>query len=152
ETQGDGLVVHVAPERAEEEIGRRSKKDVASYSSLRGLFSRVRGILEPVALRSAPPLMPKGFSETMDMGLLGVKLRGLGRKDMIEVLRAAPMCVADWMRELFETEILSATLALPAVLGDFVGPWSPGTAAMLLLRETLLVPGVSGGPAAVVDA
>jgi phytoene dehydrogenase-like protein len=152
EAEGDGMVMHVAPERAEAEIARRSKKDAGAYASLRGLFARVRGILEPVVERNAPPLMPKGFSETVDMGLLGLKLRGLGRKDMIEVLRAAPMCVADWMREQFETELLSATLALPAVLGDYVGPWSPGTAAMFILREALLVPGAQGGPAAVVDA
>jgi phytoene dehydrogenase-like protein len=152
EAEGDGLLLHVAPERAEEEIARRSKKDAAAYANLRGLLGRVRAILEPLVERSAPPLMPRGIGEAFDMGLLGLKLRGLGRKDMIEVLRAAPMCVADWMREQFETELLSATLALPAVLGDFVGPWSPGTCAMFILREALLVPGVQGGPAAVVDA
>jgi phytoene dehydrogenase-like protein len=38
------------------------------------------------------------------------------------------------------------------VLGDFTGPWSPGTGAMFVLREAMLVPGARGGPAAVVDA
>ncbi len=148
----DGLVLHVAPEAASEELNRRSTKDAAAYAELRGLLSRLKPILTQVLDAAPPPLLPSGAGEMLGMGLTGLKLRGLGRRDMTEFLRAAPMCVADWMRELFETELLSATLAFPAVAGDFVGPWSPGTAAMLILREAMLVPGVAGGPAAVVDA
>lgn len=140
-----GLVLNASPEEL-------SKKDAESYVALRGLFSRLKPVLTPLLDRAPPPLLPGGVGETLGMGFMGLKLRGLGRRDMTEFLRAAPMCVADWMREQFETELLSATLALPAVMGDFVGPWSPGTAGMMILREALLVPGVKGGPAAVVDA
>lgn len=152
EAEGTGLVLHASPDRARDEIARRSKKDADAYAALRGLLARVRPVLEPLVAKSAPPLLPRGLGETFEMGLMGLKLRGLGREDMIELLRVAPMCVADWMREMFETELLSAALSLPAVLGDFAGPWSPGTAALLILRESLFVPGVVGGPAAVVDA
>jgi phytoene dehydrogenase-like protein len=152
EPSGPGLVVHTSAEKAKEEIGKRSKKDADAYAAFRGLLDRIRPALEPLLARSAPPLLPRSLGEMVDMGLMGLKLRGLGRGDMIELLRVVPMCVADWMREQFETEVLSAALSMPAVLGDFVGPWSPGTAAMLILREALLMPGAKGGPAAVVDA
>lgn len=149
---GDGLVLHAAPDAAREEIGRHSKKDADAYAAFRGRLARLKPVLEPLLAKLPPHLLPDGMGEMAGMGMLGLKLRGLGRTDMTEILRAAPMCVADWMREQFETEILSSTLAFPAVAGDFAGPWSPGTAAMLLLRETMLVPGVRGGPASVVDA
>ena len=60
----------------------------------------------------------------------------LGRSDMMEVLRIGPMCVADWVAEWFETEIVRAAVAAPAVMHDFTGPWSPGTNLNLILAET----------------
>jgi phytoene dehydrogenase-like protein len=152
EPDGQGIVIHPVAERAREELARRSKKDADAYVAFRSLLDRVRPAMEPLLSRSAPPLLPRSLGEMVDMGLMGLKLRGLGRGDMIELLRVVPMAVADWMREQFETEVLSSALAMPSVLGDFAGPWSPGTAAILILREALVVPGVVGGPAAVVDA
>jgi len=148
----EGFVHHRSPEAAADEIGKRSTKDAAGYKTFRTLMANLRPVLAPLVDKPPPPLLPSRFGEMFEMGMMGLKLRGLGQRDMTEVMRAAPMCVADWMREQFETEILSATLALPAVVGDFVGPWSPGTAAFSILREAMAVPGVVGGPAAVVDA
>lgn len=147
-----GLVLHGAPEAAREEIAKRSAKDADAYAAFRSLMTHMRKVLDPLVDKPPPPVLPRGMGELFDMGLMGLKLRGMGPRDMVEVMRAAPMCVADWMREQFETELVSATLAFHACVGDFVGPWSPGTAAMLMIREALLVPGVKGGPAAVVDA
>lgn len=152
EPEGPGLVIHTQADKAKEELSKRSSKDAEAYAAFRALLGRVRPTIEPLLARSAPPLLPRSLGEMFDMGLMGLKLRGLGRNDMIELLRVMPMCVADWMREQFETEVLSAALSMPAVLGDYAGPWSPGTAAVLILREALIVPGVKGGPAAVAEA
>ncbi len=149
---GEGLVLHDDAEAARDEIARRSKSDAAAYAAFRERLARLHPIVSTLLAKIPPRLLPDGVGDMAGMGVLGLKLRGLGRHDMTEVLRALPMCVADWMREQFETELLSATLAFPAVAGDFVGPWSPGTAAMLILRDAMLVPGIRGGPAAVVDA
>jgi phytoene dehydrogenase-like protein len=62
------------------------------------------------------------------------------------------MCVADWLNEWFETDLLKALLAGPALTGLFTGPWSAGTTATLLLNECLAGPGVKGGPAALIAA
>jgi phytoene dehydrogenase-like protein len=71
---------------------------------------------------------------------------------MLELLRVPPMCVADWLNEWFESDLLKAALALPAVAGNFAGPWSPGTAANLLFQEAAAGPGVEGNAAALVAA
>src|SRR4051812_16279038 len=135
----DGLILSFDAAAAREEIARRSAKDVERYTAFRTLLGLLKPVVTPLLNKAPPPLLPRGMGEMADMGLLGMKLRGLGGRNMTEIMRAAPMCVADWMREQFDTEILSATLALPAVQGDFVGPWSPGTAAFLILRETMAV-------------
>ena len=74
-----------------------------------------------------------------------MKVRRLGRRDMIELLRLPPMCVADWLGEFISSAPLKAALARPAVAGDFLGPWSPGSTATLLLAEAAAGPGVEGG-------
>jgi phytoene dehydrogenase-like protein len=66
------------------------------------------------------------------------------------------MPVADLMHEWFETELLAAALAGAGVSGTMLGPWSAGSALVLLLREAhrRLAVGaqVKGGPGALTHA
>ncbi len=82
----------------------------------------------------------------------GLRLRRLGRNDMLELMRIAPMCSADWLNERFDDELLKAGLALPSLIGEYAGPWSPGTNAILLLREAMRGPGVANGSPGLVAA
>jgi phytoene dehydrogenase-like protein len=43
------------------------------------------------------------------------------------------MAVADLVAEWFETDLLRAAIAAPGIFGTFMGPWSAGTGAVLLL-------------------
>lgn len=70
----------------------------------------------------------------------------------MELLRVPPMCVADWAREWFETELLCAGMAHVAIAGTWTGPWSPGTAANLLLWSCTTGKTVRGGAAALASA
>ena len=75
---------------------------------------------------------------------------------MMEVLRIGPMCVADWLNEWFETQLLSCLLASPALTCSSTGPWSPATNAMLLRHEMLsgrgVTGGATGGSSSIIDA
>ncbi len=44
------------------------------------------------------------------------------------------MAVADLVAEWFDTELLRATIAAQGIFGTFLGPWSAGSGATLLLR------------------
>ena len=76
----------------------------------------------------------------------------LKRKEMIELARVAPMCVADFLNEKFETPFLVEALAAPAVASTWSGPWSAGSNTNLLLRECTGGAHLAGGPAALVAA
>ena len=76
----------------------------------------------------------------------------LGKTDMMEIFRIVPMCVADWVNEWFESEILRVAVAGPAILNTMTGPWSPGSNLNLLMSEILFDSAVAGGPAALNDA
>jgi phytoene dehydrogenase-like protein len=53
---------------------------------------------------------------------------------MFRLLRWGPMAVADLASEYFETELLRAVIAARGVFGTFLGPWSAGSALVLLIR------------------
>ena len=67
-------------------------------------------------------------------------------------MRIAPMCVADWLNEWFDNQRLKAALAGAGLSGNFVGPWSPGTAFNLLMWECAARYTIKGGPQALIDA
>lgn len=147
-----GILLHGDPARAAEEIGKVSKRDAEQYLAYRAFIDRVRPALERF-LNEAPvnlvDIESIGAWEVLSKGL---RIRRLGKADMMELLRLPPMCVADWLGEWFETELLESALSVPAVANTFMGPWSPGTNANLLVAEASAGPGVEGGGAALVAA
>ncbi len=70
---------------------------------------------------------------------------------MMELVRVLPMAVADWFSEHFESELLQAALAFPALFGSFAGPRAAGTAISLLAFQSLSTGKVvAGGGAALI--
>ena len=87
------------------------------------------------ALATTPPDIdhPSG-GDLWSMLKTGRAIRKLGKKDMFRLLRWGPMAVADLASEYFETELLRAVIAARGVFGTFLGPWSAGSALVLLIR------------------
>ena len=149
---GDGVLLHHDAQQAAAELARHSLADVESYIDYREWFDGIGPTLRRILDRTPPALELDSVGGLWGLLGAGVALRRLGRQDLSELARMAPMCVADWLRERFESDLLQALLAAPAVSGGFVGPWSPGTAAHLLWEECLRGREVAGGPAALVAA
>lgn len=149
---GSGVVLHHDPARAAASLQAHSAHDAAAYRRYRAFLAEVAPVVRRVL--DAPPPDPAHLTAGGKWPLLATALafRRLGKKAMMEVLRVAPMCVADWMNEYFETETLKTAIAWPGVASTFAGPWSPGTAANLLLSECAAAGSVTGGPAAVARA
>ena len=110
--------------------------------------------------RSTPPDIDAPRLADALMGLrLGRSFRGLGSAGGRTLLRVLPMAVADLVAESFETDAVRGALAWRGVRYGAVGPWSGGTAAMLLsdgagndggaAGETVFA---VGGPGALADA
>ena len=105
-------------------------------------------------LQEAPPprLELRRPADFLRLGLDGLALRRLGRRRGRELLRVLVMPARDWLLESFDDEHLAGALAAPGLLGGFVGPRAPGTAAGVLLHEAGAGREVAGGPAALVAA
>lgn len=122
--------------------------DRAAYAAWRGFIARVAPAIR--AVMHEPPAEPTG--PLWPLARTGLSIRRLGKHDMRELLRVAPTAVGDWMKDRFTEPRLRAALALEAVMGEYLGPWSAGSAALLLLRRALAGREVEGGPAALVEA
>lgn len=149
---GRGLLLWRNADKAQEEIAPLSQKDAKAYKDYRAFVERVSPFMRKVFDDFPPDIMTMSFPGLWDLMKKAVSLRMLGRADMMEILRIAPMCVADWLNEYFESDILKAAIAGPAIHHSFTGPWSPGTVANLLMAECVTQNAVVGGPQALAKA
>jgi phytoene dehydrogenase-like protein len=84
--------------------------------------------------RSTPPdIKSPGLGDAIAGLKLGRSFKGLGRDGSRTVLRVLPMAIADLVAESVESDALRGLLAWRGVRFGNVGPWSAGTAAMLLI-------------------
>ena len=105
--------------------------DADGYLRYRAALDRMRPVL--ASFLDLPPVDVVRVETVSRWELLkrAMKVRRLGRRDMLELLRLPPMCVADWLGEFMSGAPLKAALAWPAVAGDFLGPWSPSGAVAI---------------------
>jgi phytoene dehydrogenase-like protein len=133
-SDGHGLTLYTDAKRSAEEIRKVAPKDAAGYADLQEALGRA-GEITGSLLELTPPDLDRPSSHDAWKALqLGRKLRGLGKKEMVRLLRWGPMAVADFAAEFFETDLLRAVVAARGIFGAAMGPWSAGSTALLLLR------------------
>ncbi|MCX4239695.1 phytoene desaturase family protein [Paraliomyxa miuraensis] len=152
EGEGEPLPIHGDEDRAAEAIGRVSRADADAYRTWRELLRRLAPGLRALFGREPIDLVDIESEHVWALGKRALAVRRMGKADLMELLRLPPMAVADVLRERFASPVLQAALALPALLGSFAGPRSPGTMLELLRRECLGGPGVTGGGPMLVEA
>jgi phytoene dehydrogenase-like protein len=131
---GRALSLYQDVDKSAQEIAAFSQKDAAKYLEFERSLGKIAKVIGE-ALATAPPDIdhPSG-GDLWSMLKTGRAIRRLGKRDMFRLLRWGPMAVADLASEYFETELLRAVIAARGVFGTFLGPWSAGSALMLLIR------------------
>jgi phytoene dehydrogenase-like protein len=134
---GHSLTIYSDAQRTAGEIGKFSPRDAARYVEFSAALGRAAGILAEV-LEITPPVIEKPTAEdAWKMLQVGRKVRGLGKKEMMRLIRWGPMAAADFVAEFFETDLLRAVIAARGIFGAAMGPWSAGSTALLLLRAAV---------------
>lgn len=152
EKDGPGLLLPGDGAGAGEAIARRSQRDGEGYRRMRTFLDRVAPLLGAVLSDAPPTLTPGSAGDFWDLAKRGLKVLRVSRKDLLELARVAPMCVADYFNEHFETPSLVEAFSAPAVASTWSGPWSAGTVTNFLLRECSGGESLAGGPPALVAA
>jgi phytoene dehydrogenase-like protein len=117
---------------ARREIGRFSKKDADAYERFSRDVSRQCRFIKPLLLRTPPDptsFKPKDLSELL---FLFKRLYGLGEQTIYDTIRFYTMSVAEYLEQYFESDVVKAALSGSGIIGTGLGPYSPGTAYVLL--------------------
>ena len=130
---GRALVLWNDAARAAASIRAFSAKDAEQYPQFLQSFARISEVLRAVCATPPPSIDEPTASDLIALLKTGRKFRALGRADAYRFLRWMPMAAADLASEWFESEPLRATIAAGGILGSFLGPWSAGSAAVLLM-------------------
>jgi phytoene dehydrogenase-like protein len=134
---GPPVGIYDDAKRTADELKSVSTKDANSYQEFSATFARIGQALRPLLTMTPPDIDAPTKSELWNLGKLGWKIRGLGKKDEYRLLRYGPMAVADLAAEWFDSETLRAVVAARGIFGAFAGPWSAGTSAPLLLQAAM---------------
>jgi len=128
------LILYLDAKKAADEIAPWSRKDAAVYGDFAAALKSIGKVIGEALMLAPPDIDNPSTSDLWAMLKTGRSIRNLGKKDMYRVLRWGPMAVADLVAEFFESEPLRATIAVRGIFGTFLGPWSAGSALVLLLR------------------
>ena len=140
---GSSITLWADVARTAEGLRGRSVHDAERYPAFDRLVRALGGFLAELAATTPPDIASPSLSDALTGLRLGRTFRGLGRNDARTLLRILPMAVADFVGDAFETDALRGALAARGVLLTAMGPWSAGTAGVLLADSA----GSEGGAA-----
>ncbi len=122
------------PQRAAEEIARISPGDAARYLDYVRWIGRMAKTMRQVFLRIPPaiPRLPPG--ELLSWLPSALKIRSLGKNDLMALMRALPMPLYDFLSEWFEHPAVRAAVGAGGMTGVTLGPRAPGTAFNLFYQ------------------
>ena len=155
---GRPLVFSTDVQRTAEAIRPFSAADAGKYPDVCAALTRLGAFLDTLLEMTPPSIDAPSTGELWALLKTGRRFRALGKKDAFDMLRWGPMPAADLVAEWFESDLLQGAVATRGIFGTSMGPWSAGSAAVLLLAAASdPVPGGSsvtavGGPGAVTRA
>ena len=114
------------------EIARFSSHDAEVYPAYEDLIERISQVVEGLLLTTPPNFPPRNGMDFIDYLKLAGRMRGLGTKDVVALVKIFTQSAAEFLDEWFESEQVKVTLATDGVIGANGGPRSPGTAYILL--------------------
>lgn len=144
--RGDGELLSIARNA----LG--GSAESAAYKDWRAFVDRMAPLICEVLDDAPPEAVDPSVMDLFQLAKKGLRLRTLGEKDMMELMRIVTMPAWDWMEERFEDPSLRAALTSQVLPGTVVGPRAAGTTALMLMRESARGVEPTGGMAAMVDA
>jgi phytoene dehydrogenase-like protein len=131
---GQGLLFYEDAAKTAGAITHFSAKDGTRYVEFADALEKVAGLFSQIVSMTPPGIENPSPEDWWNLIRTGLKVRGLGKNGIFDMLRWGPMAVADFAAEFFDTELVRAVIAARGIFGANLGPWSAGSTALLLLR------------------
>jgi phytoene dehydrogenase-like protein len=111
---GRSLSLYEDANKSAQEIAAFSQKDAVRYPEFAKSLSKIAAVIAEALATTPPDIDHPSSGDLWSMLKTGRAIRKLGKRDMFQLLRAV--------------------IAARGVFGTFLGPWSAGSALMLLIR------------------
>ncbi len=114
------------------EIARHSRRDAEAYDRYALEAMRQCRLIKPLLMRTPPDptsLKPRDLDELI---FLLKHFNDIGEARLYDTIRFWTMSIAEFLDEYFESDVVKASLAGSGIIGTALGPYSPGTAYVLL--------------------
>jgi phytoene dehydrogenase-like protein len=125
---GEGITLWRDNNQAMESLRRFSPRDAARWSAFKTRVTKLAAALSELHNITPPRVGDLDPAQLWTLGALGLKLRGLGKRDLPAFLRALAMPIADLLEDEFENDLLKGALGSVGVRGIRLGPRGTGTA------------------------
>ncbi len=109
------------------------QSDIDAFARYTKMMQRYAKAMAGFSLQTIPPIGNNSFSEVLTFAKMGLKIRGLGREDMRELLRIISLPARDLMDENFDNPILKAMLSWDGLIGSKMAPRSPNNTVLMML-------------------
>lgn len=134
---GTPLVLWRDLQKSREEIKKHSAADAEKWEPFCTRMATLAGFLETLYTQEPPRIMGREsgqnqIGDLFNLMAVGLRLRRLGKIDMVELLRTLPMSVQDLLDDWFESDILKATIGAGGITNLLQGPRSAGTCFVML--------------------
>lgn len=129
---GEGITLWRNDAKTAESLRRFSTRDGERWGAFRARMAQLARAADALNRVTPPSITATSPANLWTLGLLGLQLRGLGKRDMPEFLRMLPMPVYDLVDDEFEGDLLKGTLGAGGIRGMGLGPRGGGTAFNLL--------------------
>ena len=144
---GPPIVFWADAERTAAGLDDVSAADAAAYPGFDRHVRALAGVVSAIADITPPRLDRPTAGDAAAALRLGRAYRGLGERESRELTRALPMAVADLVGEWFESDAVRGPIAARGSFFTAMGPWSAGTAAVLLADSACDDAGAAGATA-----
>lgn len=129
---GDIFGSYLDPEVRHREIARHSRRDADAYVRFTRDVMRQCRFIRGLLLRTPPDPTSLKFRDLSELLHLLRRYYDLGETVMYDTLRFYTMSIGDYLDEYFESPLVKGHLAGSGIIGTALGPYSPGTAYVLL--------------------
>lgn len=141
--EGIPLTLWQNPQRNIAEIALLSQRDAEKYPAYLEKVNELTAVLQEILLLKPPDLANFSPIALMPWLQVALKVRNMGEREMMELLRILPMTAKEFLDEWFKNDFLKGVLGAPGILGGLPGPQAAGTTFLLLYHH---ISRSSGGP------
>jgi phytoene dehydrogenase-like protein len=128
---GQYLKTGVTLAETQAEFARFSKADAEKLPAYYEMLEGVADVLRSMLLET-PPNVGGGFTDIVQAAKVGNRMRKLSMEGRRDVLDLFAKSAGDLLDSWFETDAIKAVFGFDSIVGTFSGPYTPGSAYILL--------------------